>query len=227
MLLVAFIRAKLAVRKVDKVTKLVAPALAPANHYFQPEISRLVPRWDLNDDVLMTFVGYVAGVIDAAEYYLFCKPGGPRKGQLIIDLAFNRAIRALLNDLPGTDIFLDVDTGNIKDRLVGYGGGLGAISGMESNVAFQRAQRGGGDDFLCLVERVESGEKGYAPLNLFQLVGELQKFDRSEYDESIYFDSEDEARHYAECLSSSGDYEVKVVKDDSGWKVLSRRIEVW
>lgn len=177
MILMALIRARLAKRKVDKLIDITGPALVPAYHLFEPELRRLVPQWELDNDALMTFLGYVAGIIDAGEYRLFCKPGHPRKGGLIIDLAFHQAINALLKDLPGTNLFLDANLISLKLSLEGNLGGQGAISGMQSSAAFCRAQLAGGNDFLSLIEGVLQGRPGVAPLEMFELLKQLKACD--------------------------------------------------
>lgn len=98
-----------------------------------------IPSWNLSNQFLLDYLGYIAGVIDAAEHLL-----GSRSTHkwTATEIAFHQVIEARLDWIPGSEVFIKLNRAGIE-----FGGTT--IGGLQTNPQFLEAMRLGGVDFLA------------------------------------------------------------------------------
>ena len=143
------------IKEID-ISRLVAPYLEYVKSLTNDCIRNKIKRWDLNDKLLMSYIGYVAGVIEAAAY-----PYGVRPDDDLVEDVLNRYIADNLSDwLSGVRDYLDTVT--ISKRIESSGSTIG---GFQSFDGFIEGQMHGGQDYL----KISAGLPGAAPIGLFEL----------------------------------------------------------
>lgn len=146
----------ISILEAEKIIPIVGPYIRLISTITSDKIKREVTRWDLENETLLKYLGYIAGAIDAAESIridkskpLFCK---------IRDLVFLWQIKENLDWLDGVDVFLHLGKMDLEeDRLT--------IDGLQSQFLFFEAMIYGGNDYL----RGLSGEPGFYPIGLIEL----------------------------------------------------------
>lgn len=125
-----------------------------------------VAVWDISNPSLLSYLGYVAGVLDAADFVLRGEPETARTevDEIAVDIAFYRHIKEKLFFLPKIEAYLMVEEIAIENRLSGNGGS-GLIGNSEFDLNFFNATSLGATDFFNYLE----GKKGSFPAGLFEL----------------------------------------------------------
>lgn len=116
-------------------------------------LNREVNIWSLENTTLINYLGYVAGVIDAADNAM---GHSSTNDWTATEIAFHQVIDGQLNWIDGADIF-------IKMNAMGIECGGSTVGGLQRNPQFLAAMRLGGIDFLS------TGTPGFFPSGLFEL----------------------------------------------------------
>ena len=136
-----------------KITSVIHPFINFTGELSSNALNQGVSSWSLSNKILLNYLGYVAGVIDAAEYSL----GKSRADDWTAsELVFHQIIEAQLDWIPGSETYI---------MLIGMGaeGGGSSIAGLQDNPQFLEAMKLGGNDFLSV------GSLGFYPKGLFEL----------------------------------------------------------
>jgi hypothetical protein len=146
-----------AIADATKIRSLIHPFINATALLSRNALNQGVTSWSLSNNILLNYLGYVAGVIDAAEYFL----GKSRTDDWTAsELVFHQIIEAQLDWIPGSEIYI---------RLIGMGaeGGGSSIAGLQDNPQFLEAMTLGGNDFLDMFRTKECFyQKGLYELGL-------------------------------------------------------------
>jgi len=119
-------------------------------------LQQRISSWSLSNHFLLDYLGYIAGVIDAADNLL-----GNRSTDnwTATEIAFHKTIVAKLDWIPGSEAFIELNRIGIE-----FGGTT--IGGLQKNPQFLEAMRLGGIDFLSS-KLPDFHPTGYSKLGLF------------------------------------------------------------
>jgi hypothetical protein len=221
-----------------KISSEIAPFLNMIGVCAAPLLHDHVPSWNLSNRVLLNYLGYVAGVVDAAEYCIF---GENRTGDLLASEAtYYQVVQGQLDWIPGVEIFLaghDIafDLGNPN-----------AIGGMKLLPGFIEAMKLGADDYLSmlpgsplpssapvglhklglfLAATTEADDNGSIDPVLGDYLSEENIFDRSQ-DHKLsdigFFRKECLAQIYGHCIVKD-----RNIRDSDFMTIGTRFINVW
>lgn len=144
----------------DLTTPLIETVVSLTIYKVQEDIT----IWDLSNKTLRRYLGYVAGVLDYADYVLNENEDTPRNDTTAIDMVFYDFIKKSLSDLTDIQKFLTKEQKSIESRLNGENNS-GLIGLIEHDQDFSSAFHLGADDFANAIEM----KKGWYPAGLFQL----------------------------------------------------------
>jgi hypothetical protein len=101
-------------------------------------LQQRISSWSLSNQFLLDYLGYIAGVIDAADNLL---ENRSTDNWTATEIAFHKIIVAQLDWIPGSEAFIELNRIGIE-----FGGTT--IGGLQNNPQFLEAMRLGGIDFL-------------------------------------------------------------------------------
>lgn len=136
-----------------KIFSLISPFIDATGGVSHHALQRGVGFWDFSNPVLINYLGYVAGVIDAADYTL---GRSSDKNWSATEIVFHQIIEAHLDWIDGVEPFIEVNK-------IGIECGGSVISVLQENPLFMTAMQLGGNDFLS------AGQVGFFPQGLFKL----------------------------------------------------------
>jgi hypothetical protein len=221
-----------------KISSEIEPFLNVIGVFAAPLLHDHVPSWSLSNKVLLNYLGYVAGVVDAAEYCIF---GENRTGNLLASEAtFYQVVQGQLDWIPGVEIFL---AGHDAAFELGH---PNAIGGMQLLPGFIEAMKLGADDYLSmlpgspspssvpvglhklglfLAATTEADGKGSIDPVLEDYLSEENIFDRSQ-DHKLsdigFFRKECLAQIYGHCIVKD-----RNIRDSDFVTIGTRFINVW
>lgn len=136
-----------------KIISVIHPFINFIGELSSDTLNHGVSSWSLSNKILVNYLGYVAGVIDAAEYSF----GKTRTDDWTAsEIVFHQLIVGQLDWIPGSEDF-------IKLNRMGVESGGSSIAGLQNNQKFLEAMKLGGNDFLSV------GLPGFFPKGLFTL----------------------------------------------------------
>src|SRR5512139_1351268 len=136
-----------------KIISVIHPFINFIGELSSHSLNQGVSSWSLSNKILLNYLGYVAGVIDAAEHSL----GKTRADDWTAsEIVFHQLIVGQLDWIPGSEGF-------IKLNRMGVESGGSSIAGLQDNPQFLEAMKLGGSDFLSV------GSPGFYPKGLFEL----------------------------------------------------------
>ncbi|HMN13862.1 MAG TPA: hypothetical protein PKD55_16230 [Bellilinea sp.] len=136
-----------------KITSVIHPFINVTGELSSNALNQGVSSWSLSNKILLNYLGYVAGVIDAAEYSL---TKSRADDWTVSEIVFHQIIVGQLDWIPGSEDF-------IKLNRMGVECGGSSIAGLQNNPQFLEAMKLGGNDFLSV------GSPGFYPKGLFEL----------------------------------------------------------
>lgn len=140
----------------EKIRSLCSPFLDEVVNGFTLESRRSISEWDLSNPILLNYLGYIAGVIDAAEQHLISQGKIKATNDLPAEIVFHLEMKKTLALTEGIEEFLDT-------HLVNVHGGNSAIGWLQKKDGFLDAMTKGGRDFCSL------GGPNYLPMGLIEL----------------------------------------------------------
>jgi len=138
----------------ERIGSAIAPFLNVTGQVALPELKRGISTWNLSNEVLRKYLGYVAGVIDAGQQNTLGKTS--TDDWTATELVFHQVIGAQLDWIPGCELFLEMNRQGLEV------GGT-AIGGMQRLPDFNEAMQLGASDFLSV------GSPGFFPKGLHEL----------------------------------------------------------
>lgn len=136
-----------------QISFLIAPFINATGELAHCSIQRNVKSWDLSNPTLVNYLGYIAGVIDAADQAL---GHSSTTDWTATEIVFHQVIEGQFGALDGIEAFLEVNKMGIE-----CGGTI--IQWLQEDQKFLAAMQLGGNDFL------EVGQLGYFQRGLFEL----------------------------------------------------------
>lgn len=99
----------------DNLMDFIHPVIAPLYEIAQPRIVENIREWNLDNKVLMTFLGYLAGIVSTAEAAVTKNSHSnifpPR------EIAFSRLVKGFFGDLPKTNVWLSITENKIHQNI--------------------------------------------------------------------------------------------------------------
>ena len=145
-----FIRAQ---ADAEKILSLIAPFLSVTGELASSTLRRNIPSWSLSNQTLINYLGYVAGVIDAADKLI---GHSSTEDWTATEIAFHQVIDAQLDWIDGIETFVEMNRMSVEC-------GGSTIGGLQEDPHFLAAMQLGGVDFLSI------GQPGFFPTGLFEL----------------------------------------------------------
>ncbi|MBK7674701.1 MAG: hypothetical protein IPJ27_07975 [Candidatus Accumulibacter sp.] len=137
----------------EKISSLIAPFINATGELAYNTLQRNIQSWSLSNPTLISYMGYVAGIIDAADNTL---GHSSTEDWTATEIVFHQIIDAQLDWIEGIQVFIEAN------RL-GIECGGSTIGGMQRDPQFMAAMQLGGVDFLSI------GQTGFFPKGLFEL----------------------------------------------------------
>ncbi len=121
----------------ERIASAIAPFIDAAGPCFIELLEQGVPSWNLNNEVLHSYLGYVSGIINAVQQDTLEK--SESKDWAASELVFYKIVEAQLDWIPGSETWLAIN---------GEGGiGTNAMGGMQMISGFVRASKLGARDY--------------------------------------------------------------------------------
>ena len=136
-----------------KISSLIAPFINATGELAYSTLKRNIQSWNLSNSTLINYLGYVAGVIDAADNIL---GHSSTKDWTATEIVFHQIVDAQLDWIDGSQSFIEINK-------IGIECGGTAIGGMQRDPQFMAAMQLGGVDFISI------GQIGYFQIGLFEL----------------------------------------------------------
>jgi hypothetical protein len=137
----------------EKISSLIAPFINATGELAYTTLQRNIQSWNLSNSTLINYLGYVAGVIDAADNTL---GHSSTKDWTATEIVFHQIVDAQLDWIDGIQAFIEVNKMGIEC-------GGSTIGGMQRDPQFMAAMQLGGVDFLSI------GQTGFFQKGLFEL----------------------------------------------------------
>lgn len=145
------------IKKAEEIRNVCSQFLNSVVSPFTLEARRSISEWDLSNSLLLNYLGYVAGVLDAAEQTLVSQGKLKRVSNLPTEIAFHQEIRKNLALTAGVQEFLEEHLNDVC-----YLGGS-AIGMLQRDSTFFNAMKMGGQDLMRV------GGPNYFPTGLVEL----------------------------------------------------------
>lgn len=89
----------------DEIMEMIRPIVVPLHEIAEPRLAVRVSEWNLENRTLMTFLGYLAGIVTTAE---FAKTKSNSKNRISPrEIAFFRLANMIFGDLPNTKLWAE------------------------------------------------------------------------------------------------------------------------
>ena len=137
----------------EKILNLITPFVNMASELASNALYQNVDYWSLDNITLINYLGYIAGVIDAADNAM---GHSSANDWTATEIAFHNVIDSQLIWIYGAVAFIKMNKNGIER-------GGSTIGGLQRNPNFLAAMHLGGVDFLS------TGTPGFFPVGLFEL----------------------------------------------------------
>lgn len=145
--------------RANKIAPLIVPLLGVAGELALPKLRRDITSWNLSNETLLTYLGYVSGVIEAADKFL----GNSNPSEWTArEIAFHLVIETQLDWIPGSEAFIELNRAGVE-----YGGTT--IGALNEKVPFSVATLNGVIDFYTYIKSIRAGKPGFYHEELFKL----------------------------------------------------------
>lgn len=139
----------------DELGKAIAPFIDVIGQFALPELKENVKSWSLSNRTLISYLGYVTGVIDAEYQSGFGKSSAD--DWTATEIVFRQIVEAQLDWIPECKKYF------LEPSRLGLELGGSTIGGMQRLPGFCEAMKLGREDFLAI------GSPGFFPTGLHKL----------------------------------------------------------
>lgn len=148
---------------IDKLSKATAPIIGTLSYSAVPIVLEKTQSWNLENQTLLTYLGYVAGILAHGEKTFVAPSNCPIPPQ---EFGFTNVISNFLNKLPGSSEWLD----HLEKKMEQEDFRLNNIADLcNSKPAFNFAFQWGQADFAEFLEAIREGDRTRAAVVLTKL----------------------------------------------------------